>query len=45
LKADEVIDWRYFFNLDRAQPPQPSRRIDARLTHALMQLPELSRQG
>ena len=40
LSADEVIDWRYFFNLDSTRPPQLSRRIDARLAHALMQLPE-----
>lgn len=35
-----VIDWRYLFALDDAQPPQSSRRIDARLTHALIALPE-----
>jgi hypothetical protein len=35
-----VVDWRYFFDLDPARPPQPSRRIDARLAHPLIQLPE-----
>lgn len=35
----EVIDWRYFFALDPACPPQPSRRIDARLAHPLITLP------
>jgi len=35
-----VVDWRYFFDLDPARPPQPSRRIDARLVHPLIQLPE-----
>jgi hypothetical protein len=34
-----VVDWRYFFDLDSARPPQPSRRIDARLVHPLIQLP------
>jgi heme peroxidase len=34
-----VMDWRYFFDLDPARPPQPSRRIDARLVHPLIQLP------
>jgi hypothetical protein len=34
-----VVDWRYFFDLDPARPPQPSRRIDARLAHPLIQLP------
>lgn len=35
-----VIDWRYFFDVDPSQPPQLSRRIDARLTHALINLPD-----
>jgi hypothetical protein len=35
-----VIDWRYFFDLDPARPPQPSRRIDGRLVHPLIELPE-----
>lgn len=37
---DRVIDWRYFFDIDPAQPPQASRRIDARLAHPLINLPE-----
>ncbi len=39
LPADHVLDWRYFFNLDPARPPQPTRRIDARLVHPLIDLP------
>jgi hypothetical protein len=35
----QVIDWRYFFSLDDACPPQPSRRIDTRLAHSLLDLP------
>jgi hypothetical protein len=35
-----VIDWRRFFALDTARPPQPSRRIDARIAHTLIDLPE-----
>ena len=34
-----AIDWRYFFDLDPAQPPQQTRRIDARLVHSLIDLP------
>lgn len=37
----QVIDWRYFFDLDPAQPPQPSKRIEARLAHALIELPPM----
>lgn len=33
------IDWRYFFALDPAVPPQRSRGIDARLAHPLIELP------
>lgn len=36
-----VIDWRYFFDLDPARPPQPSKRIEARLAHALIELPPM----
>jgi Animal haem peroxidase len=35
-----VIDWRYFFDLDPARPPQRSRRIDGRLAHPLIDLPQ-----
>lgn len=34
-----VIDWRYFFELDNGLRPQPTRRIDARLVHSLIELP------
>jgi hypothetical protein len=39
VPQDRVIDWRYFFALDSQHPPQPSRRIDARLAHPLITLP------
>jgi len=39
VPAARVIDWRYFFALDPRRPPQPTRRIDARLVHALIDLP------
>jgi len=35
-----ALDWRLFFRLDAAAPPQASKRIDPRLAHALMALPE-----
>jgi hypothetical protein len=35
----QVIDWRYFFKLDPARLPQPSKRIEARLAHTLIDLP------
>lgn len=35
-----VLDWRYFFDVDAAVPPQASKRIDTHLTHSLMALPE-----
>jgi hypothetical protein len=35
----KAIDWRYFFALDEAHPPQQTRRIDARLVHPLIDLP------
>ena len=34
------IDWRYFFAVAAAQTPQPSRRIDARVAHPLVNLPD-----
>jgi hypothetical protein len=40
IARDHLIDWRYFFAIDPAQPPQPSRRIDARLAHPLIDLPD-----
>lgn len=39
VQAERVIDWRYFFDLDPAHAPQPTRRIDARLVHSLIELP------
>lgn len=36
-----VVDWRLFFDLDRDRPPQPTRRINARLVHPLIALPEM----
>ncbi len=49
VPAERTIDWRYFFDLTTAplgasphgagHPPQPTRRIDARLVHALIALP------
>jgi len=40
VPQERVIDWRYFFQLDEAHPAQPTRRIDARLVHPLIDLPE-----
>jgi hypothetical protein len=38
---DRVIDWSWFFDISGAgHPPQPSRRLVASLTHALIDLPE-----
>jgi hypothetical protein len=39
VPQERVIDWRYFFALDPDHPPQPTRRIDARLVHPLIDLP------
>lgn len=39
VAAARVVDWRYFFNIDEGQQPQPTRRIDARLVHSLIDLP------
>ncbi len=41
VASELVIDWSYFFDLPGAQHgPQPSRRLVASLTHALIDLPE-----
>ena len=40
IPQERVIDWRYFFPLDDMQLPQPTRLIDARLVHPLIDLPE-----
>lgn len=34
------VDWSRFFTIPGRRPPQASKRIDARLPHALMDLPE-----
>jgi hypothetical protein len=39
VPSARAVDWRYFFQLDPAQPPQPSKKIDTRLAHALIELP------
>lgn len=40
VPADHVIDWRLFFDLDGQIRPQPTRRMDARLVHSLIALPD-----
>jgi hypothetical protein len=40
VTAEQVIDWRLFFDLDGEVRPQPTRRMDARLVHSLIALPE-----
>jgi hypothetical protein len=39
VRHDRVVDWAYFFNVDGQRPPQPSKRIDIRLAHSLIDLP------
>jgi Animal haem peroxidase len=39
VSHQQAIDWHYFFSIEDAFQPQPSRRIDARLAHSLMDLP------
>jgi hypothetical protein len=36
----QAIDWRYFFAVDPERPPQASKRIDTRMVHPLIDLPE-----
>ena len=36
---DRVLDWAYFFSMDSMRPPQPSKRIDTRIAHSLIDLP------
>lgn len=38
--SERIIDWSWFFEIPGTHPPQPSRRLVASLTHALMDLPE-----
>lgn len=40
VPAARVIDWRHFFALDLTAPPQASKRIDTRLAHSLIALPD-----
>ena len=40
VPASRVIDWARFFAIPGRPAPQPSKRIDARLVHALIDLPE-----
>jgi hypothetical protein len=40
VPAAHVIDWRLFFDLDGGVPPQSTRRMDARLVHSLIALPD-----
>ena len=40
VPQDRVIDWRYIFSLDPDHPPQPSKRIDGRMVHPLIDLPD-----
>jgi Animal haem peroxidase len=39
VPPEHVLDWKYFFRVDDALAPQPSKRIDPRLAHALIDLP------
>lgn len=39
VPAVRAIDWRFFFAVDPDHRPQLTRRIDARLVHALIDLP------
>jgi hypothetical protein len=39
LPKDWTIDWRYFFAVDAAHHPQPSRRIDTRISEPMRHLP------
>ncbi len=39
VKHDRVLDWTYFFAVDAAKPPQPSKRIDTLIAHTLIDLP------
>jgi hypothetical protein len=40
VPATHVLDWRYFFALDPNWPSQASKRIDVRLAHSLIELPD-----
>lgn len=40
VPESHMIDWGYFFDLPRRAPAQRSKKLDGRLAHALMYLPE-----
>ncbi len=40
VPAQRVIAWRNFFDIDDVAQPQPSKRIDTRLAHSLIDLPD-----
>jgi hypothetical protein len=39
VPQEKVLDWRYFFDIDEKRPPQPTKRMDARFAHTLVELP------
>ena len=39
VTQNRVLDWSYFFSVDSTRPPQPSKRIDTRIAHSLIDLP------
>lgn len=39
VPQNRAIEWNYFFDMDKQHPPQPSKRIDTRLAHSLIDLP------
>lgn len=40
IPAQRVIAWRNFFDIDEVAQPQASKRIDTRLAHSLIDLPD-----
>ena len=40
VPSARVLDWRNAFDLDPAHPPQPSKKIDGRMVHPLIDLPD-----
>jgi len=40
VPSARAIDWRNAFALDPAHPPQPSKKIDGRMVHPLIDLPD-----
>ena len=39
VNADEVVDWRFFFNIEPCTQPQASRKLDEKLANILKDLP------